>query len=250
MKRFFRMKHPHASPPYRPEQPPGATRPARTPFSGASGLVTRHPPPVTRQGMQKKHVRHSPPPPQNLNEINRLGTSPSRTGGEGVSGAGVAAWSRRAVRVRPLPAPPGHPYPRGLTTRQFCGSKGRSLLIPSWEGWPKAGVGFSGNAGMSEPTPPLRPSPRIPGLDETVGYSVPGGAEKHSPSFIRSAGFQPASRPGWPRSQEGSPSTFTRNQQSTTRCSSLVPVAGQRRQWLRQSCVQEAWHVLFHKPIP
>ena len=50
---------------------------------------------------------------------------------------------------------------------------------------------------------------------------LPHDEGKRSPSPCRSAGFQPAWRPGWPPSQAGSPSTFTRNQQPDVRPKSL-----------------------------
>jgi len=36
----------------------------------------------------------------------------------------------------------------------------RESLIPSWEGWPKAGVGFFMYGPSAEPTPPLRGTKR------------------------------------------------------------------------------------------
>ena len=57
---------------------------------------------------------------------------------------------------------------QGLTTRQFYGSKGRSRLIPSLEGWPKAGVGFPGLACTTEPTPPLRGTPPKRGFPDAL----------------------------------------------------------------------------------
>ncbi len=162
--------------------------------------------PVTRQGRQKK--QEETPPPQNLKKINRLDTSPSHRG-EGVSGSGVAACARRAPRA-PAPGPriqyggrlSGPPLSQGAHDTTVLRKQGQEPPHP-----------LLGGGDL------LRPSPRIPGLNETVVYSVPEGAGKRSPSFIRSAGFQPAWRPGWPPSQAENPSTFTRNQQSPTRCS-------------------------------
>ncbi len=155
------------------------------------------PSPVTRQGMQKKHVRHSPPP-KNLNKINRVDTSLSHRC-EGVSGAGVAAWSRRAVRVRPLPARRATLIPGGSRHDSFAEARA---------GAPSSPLG----RGVAASFPPDSRSRIHPGRPPRRRVL------RHSPVI-------------------NNPMSY-RN-----------PCSGQRRQWLRQSCVQETWHVLFHKPI-
>ena len=151
------------------------------------------------------------PPPQNLNEINRLGTPLSHRG-EGVSGAGVAAWSRRAVRVRPLPARRATLIPGGSRHDSFAEVRagapssplGRGGRRPGWVSPARRHVRTHPAAARhkEETCPPNSPQC-------WTRFLFPS---KEGSCCVLPPGF-PVSHPSWPPSQAESPSTFTRNQQ-------------------------------------
>ena len=65
-----------------------------------------------------------------------------------------------AVRDRPKEENPHpSPLPPGSRHDSFTEARAGARPIPSWEGWPKAGVGFPRPTGVPEPTPPLRGTP-------------------------------------------------------------------------------------------
>ncbi len=232
------------------------------------------PSPVTRQGMQKKHVRHSPPP-QNLNEINRLGTLLSHRC-EGVSGAGVAAWSRRAIRARSRLS--GPPLSQGAHDTTVLRKQGQEPPHPLLGGVAEGRGGFlrerqhvrthpAATRHKEETCPALRavwrarflfPSkegiccvlpPGFPVSMKLACTQSQGARVNVVPSLSGVRASSPhRGHPGRPpRRRVLRPSPVTNNQQPDVEPRSCWD---QRWQWLRQSCVQEAWHVLFHKPIP
>ena len=96
----------------------------------------------------------------------------------------------------PSPGPAGPPLPLGSRPNSFTEARVGACPIPSWEGWPQAGVGFLRPGPVEEPTPPLCGTPPRRGcasdlLTSSCFYS---GFSRDRPRFLAEVG--PASQGG------------------------------------------------------